>query len=419
MLAVYDQLVAEGYLSTKQGAGTFVSMELPETFVDTPSAPVDDSAEEGAERRSDIIHTGLPAIDAFPLNVWARIAGSSARRLTQNDLQKGDPQGYEPLREAVADYLAAHRNVHVDAGQIIIVSGLQQGLKLVADSLLPAKASIILEDPGYDGLHTTARYCSQETRYTAVDEKGACVPDIRSSGNLLIVSPSHHYPLGITMPVSRRMELLEWATKTDSFLFEDDYDSEFRYNSKPISSLHGLSKNEAVLYGGSFSKATFPSLRLGYLALPKSAVDRVVRRRAATDSFPSLMPQRALTDFITEGHFARHLRRMRKIHAERQAVYVACFSEYLSPYLSITPSEAGLDMVAYPTPRLLECQFNKEENWVDAVRAAGLSGLGLAGRFRKQKPQPGLLLGFACFNSKEIETGLKKLARLMQDKTGF
>lgn len=419
VLAVYDQLVAEGYLTTRQGAGTYVSEELPEAFVDTPAVPTKGHIDTGQQKHTDSIHTGLPAIDAFPLDTWARIAGSTARKLTTNDLQKGDPQGYAPLREAVAGYLAAHRNVQVDASQIVIVSGLQQGLKLVADSLLPAKANIILEDPGYDGLHTTTHYCTQQTKFTSVDEKGACVPTTKSKGNLLVVSPSHQYPLGVTMPVSRRMELLEWATRTGSFLFEDDYDSEFRYDSKPISSLHGLSKNEAVLYGGSFSKATFPSLRLGYLALPTGAIDRVVQRRAATDSFPSLMPQRTLADFINQGHFARHLRRMRKIHAERQTVYITCFRKYLSSYFEITPSEAGLDMVARPTEKLLKSCLQTEESWVKAIRDAGLSGLGLSGRYRLQKPQYGVLLGFACFTQSEIETGLSKLAQLMQEKTGF
>jgi GntR family transcriptional regulator/MocR family aminotransferase len=420
VLAVYEQLVAEGYLETHIGSGTFVSKDLPDQFAaleKTSEARARDAAPLSTEPQP--MHTGLPAIDAFPLDIWARTSGSTARKMTAEDLQRGNPQGYGPLREAIADYLAASRNVHVSADQILIVSGLQQGLKLVADAALVPNAKIIMEDPGYAGLRRTAQNCTQTICYTPVDDHGAQTPTERGTGNLLLVSPSHQYPLGVTMPVARRLALLDWAKATNSIIFEDDYDSEFRYSSKPVSSLHGLSDGRHVIYGGSFSKATFQALRLGYLVLPLRYIEPIVRYRAAIDSFPALLPQLTLANFMKDGHFARHLRRLRKIHAERQREYVRHFTNMLGSYFTLRSADAGLNLVAIPTEKLLKKADINETDWVGFVRQAGLSALDLSGTYAAASGQEGMLLGFANFTKPQIQSRLKKLAHIMLTESGF
>jgi len=418
VLAAYDQLVAEGYLETRRGAGTYVAHDLPDAFIklDTSLAAPSLSPQQTKKR---VPQTGLPAIDAFPTDVWARLNSSAWRQADLETLHYNDPMGYRPLRGAIASYLASARNVQSSADQILITSGLQQGLRLIIDSLLNDQNNIILEDPGYDGLLRTARACSPTVSFTQLDDAGACVPSTKSQNSLLVISPSHQYPLGITMPTARRLALINWAQETNSLILEDDYDSEFRYRGRPLNSLQGMSGGEQIIYGGSFSKSMFPSLRLGYLVLPPHLVSQVTQQREATDSFPSIMPQLALTKFISEGHFARHIRRLRKLHAIRQQCYIRCFQSKLCQYFTLIPSSAGLDLVARGTEKLKNSPFNCDKFWANAIQKSGLSALPLSKLYRCTEPIKGLLLGFANFPEDKIETATDKLAQIMLSETGF
>ena len=422
VLAAYDQLMAEGYLETRRGAGTFVAADLPDDFIKTEkrlnrSAPTSSALAGQSDHRGR--PTGLPAVDAFPMDIWARINSSVWRRADRTLLRHTDTMGYRPLRDAIASYLASARNVRATADQIIITSGLQQGMTLITESVMTANDTTILEDPGYGGLLRTARACTPKLAYVPVDSLGACVPKTTHKNSLLVVSPSHQYPLGITMPTSRRLELIKWARATSSLILEDDYDSEFRYEGRPLNSLQGMSNGEHVIYGGTFSKTIFPALRLGYLVLPPHLVGPIMKRREATDSFPSIMPQLALTSFISEGHFARHIRRLRKIHATRQENFASSFNEQLSRYFTLIPSPAGLDMVAFPTEILKKSRSKQDTNWADAAYSAGLSALPLSKTYRAAKPQHGLLLGFANAPPEENSQAITKLAHIMRSESGF
>jgi len=422
VLAAYDQLIAEGYLETRRGAGTFVAPDLPDDFTKVkpkknPTSHRSSAAIKRPEYRPQ--NTGLPAMDAFPMDVWARLNSSAWRSADPSLLHHADPMGYKPLREAIASYLANARSVTATADQIIIISGLRQGMTLVAESLMTENDTIILEDPGYGGLLRTAQACRAKLSYTSVDGSGASVPTIKKRNSLLVVSPSHQYPLGITMPTTRRIELIKWARATSSLILEDDYDSEFRYEGRPLNSLQGMSEGAHVIYGGTFSKTIFPALRLGYLVLPPHLIEPVLRHRTATDSFPSIMSQLTLAKFIREGHFARHIRRLRKIHAARQANFSTLFVAKLSKYFDLMPSPAGLDMVAYPTRNLQKTPSNTDVEWTKAVQKAGLSALPLSKTFRTAKAQQGLLLGFANFPPDEISKALTKLAHIMRSESGF
>ncbi len=426
VLAVYDQLIAEGYLETRRGAGTFVASDLPDDFskpAPNQSAhkrqPSSEAHDLKPNNSPEPPHTGLPAIDVFPKDIWGRMGSSAWRHADHSVLYHSDPKGYLPLRQAIAAYLSNTRSVIANPAQILIVSGLQQGMKLIADSLLGASSKIILEDPSYDGLLRTAKTCMPTMCFTPVDKSGACVPTNRHKQNLLVISPSHQYPLGITMPTARRLDLIKWAQQTDSLILEDDYDSEFRYEGRPLNSLQGIEGGCRVIYGGSFSKVTFPALRLGYLVLPKHLVTPVLKQREATDSFPSIMGQLALSRFISEGHFARHIRRMRKIHAARQQHYIRCFNSQLSRYFTVIASDAGLDLIARASNRLKQSAFSTDAQWAKAIQKAGLSALPISTTYRDNEPSQGLLLGFANFPEKTITTAINKLAHIMLVETGF
>jgi GntR family transcriptional regulator / MocR family aminotransferase len=422
VLAAYEQLVAEGYLETRRGAGTFVSRDLPDSFIQSNAAqlpPQPSSPMRPPQKQASHPPTGLPAVDAFPLDLWARLSSTAWRHASKDILLYRDPMGYKPLRRAIATYLTAARSVRAHADQILIVSGLQQGLTLIADSLMNARDTIILENPGYGGLLRTARAAAPQVAFTPVDQLGACVPETTQKNNLLVVSPSHQYPLGITMPTARRLALIQWAKATNSLILEDDYDSEFRYRGRPLNSLQGIAGGDHVIYGGSFSKVTFLALRLGYLVLPEHLIEPVLKRREATDSFPSIMAQLALAKFISDGHFARHIRRLRKIHAARQQIYIQYFNRHLSRYFTLEASPAGLDLVARPTLELQQSGTGGDNIWAKAAHNVGLSALPLSATYRSQAAQQGLLLGFANFTANEVRTATHKLAQIMLSESGF
>ncbi|MFC4348752.1 PLP-dependent aminotransferase family protein [Kordiimonas lipolytica] len=415
VLAAYDQLMAEGYLESRVGAGTFVSSDLPDHYLtvgDSPKAQTDRPS--GRAKRP---LSGMPALDQFPFALWARIAGRVWRHAGTSELEHNDPAGYRPLREAIASYLQTARGVLADADQIMITTGLQQGLKFVAESIIPHDRTLILEDPGYPGILRTAESLPHKVAFTQVDNSGAVVPArSREAPGMLLVTPSRHYPLGSTMPVSRRLELLEWARETGAYILEDDYDSEFRYGGRPVQSLQGLDGGRHVIYGGSFSKSLFLSLRIGYLVLPPSMASRVIRHREQTESFPPLSDQMILERFIADGHFARHLRRLRSIHKERLQCFFDTASECLAPYFTLLPTDAGLHVVGLAAPSLAHMDDRK---LAAAAHRAGLGAVPLSASYSHAKPQKGLLFGFANMAEADMPARLAQFARELDEITGF
>lgn len=416
VLTAYDQLIAEGYLESRQGAGTFVSTDLPDRYLklEQPPAPHQTTALQSIPDRP---LAGMPALDQFPFALWGRLSGSLWRQATTRTLQHNDPAGYRPLREAIASYLQAARGVHATADQILITAGLQQGLRFVAESLIAPEKAIILEDPGYPGLLKTSQNLPNPVELTHVDENGACVPTNQTHPpGLLLVTPSRQFPLSHTMPLKRRLELLEWARQSNSLILEDDYDSEFRYGGRPIQSLQGLDGGNRVIYGGSFSKSLFLSLRLGYLVLPNELADRVIHHRDTTASFPAIGDQMVLTRFIEEGHFARHLRRLRTIHKDRLEIFLASARQHLGPYFNLQDTDAGLHIVGYQR----DCLGTIEDAQIARLaHQAGIGAVPLSRTYTKSPPRHGLLFGFASIDSNEIDNRLKNLADKINQTTGF
>lgn len=410
VVQAYDQLVAEGYLETRTGAGTFVAASTPDKLIQTTGRPQALEKLTTPQPRRTLL-SGMPALDQFPTKIWARTAGRALRKLNADLMYHSDVMGYEPLRRNIAAYLRASRSVVCETEQIMIVSGLQQGLYLLAKSVMESDAPIILEEPGFDGMLASAKASGRPVCYTSVDDRGALPPSEKKG--MLVTSPSRQYPLGHTMPHSRRLELLYWARNNDSLIFEDDYDSEFRYAGHPLNSLQGIDGGQRVIYGGTFSKSLFPALRLGYLVLPKQMVKKVTKVRSAIDSFPSIVGQLTLNAFMEDGDFTRHIRRLRLVHAKRKNLFTNFADTHLKRFLDFQPSDAGLHLLAYLTDEFQE-SFIGDDRLADLAQKAGIGAVPVSACYQFAPARQGLLVGFANLPDETIETVIKKFADAIQ-----
>jgi GntR family transcriptional regulator/MocR family aminotransferase len=428
----YEQLRAEGYIEGLGGAETRVSGALPDSFVRAgarePDAPVPlrtslvpssrARATMAAHRRSAppfglgprAFRAGVPAVDVFPVDTWGRIMARRWSRTPARDLAYGDAFGYRPLREAVADYLRAARGVRCTADQVMITAGSQQALDLAARVLLDQGDKVWLEDPGYHGARGAFTAAGANIAPIPVDNEGLDVMAGRTlapDAKLAFVTPSRQLPLGSTMSLARRLALLEWATSSRAAIFEDDYDSEFRYASRPLPALQGLDRSGCVLYAGTFSKVTFPSMRLGYLVVPSALVDVFGAARHFNDFHSPYLEQAVMTDFIVEGHFERHIRRMRAIYHERQVLLVNLARERLGGLLDVRPADAGMTVVGWLGQGLDDIATAR------AAERAGLHVLPLSPLAIRPMP-PALLLGYAGVRDDEIRDGVNRLAIVLE-----
>jgi GntR family transcriptional regulator/MocR family aminotransferase len=316
-----------------------------------------------------------------------------------------------PLRRAIAAYLTAARAVHCNAEHILIVSGAQQALDLASRVLVDPEDSVWIEDPGYPGVHAAFRAAGAQLIPVPVDEEGLNVQaGIARAANarLVYVTPSHQFPLGWTMTLARRLELLNWSQRARAWIIEDDYDSEYRYTSRPIPALQGLAAQKQVIYVGTFSKVLFPSLRLGYLVLPSALVDVFTAARTGAAGYPPLIEQAVLTEFITEGHFGRHIRRMRTFYEERRAVLLDEARHELAGLLEVQVSDAGLHAIGW-LPQGADDRLVAKLAAAEGVDAAPLSDF-----YRGEGKRSGLMLGFAAFNATDLRSGARKLARALR-----
>jgi GntR family transcriptional regulator/MocR family aminotransferase len=349
----------------------------------------------------------IPAIDEFPAELWGRIAARRARNFRTWLQADHDGRGYRPLREAIADYVASSRGVRCSADQVIVVSGVQQGLDLLARLLLKRGDPIWMEDPGYFGATIAFGSAGAQLIGVPVDEQGLSVaaglrmcPDAKGA----YVTPAHQFPLGMTMSLERRMALLNWASDTGAFIIEDDYDSEYRFEGIPVPALQSLDRHSNVIFIGSFNKLLFPSLRIGYVVLPSSLVDLFLAFRYRTDFYNPSSDQAVLTDFIADGHLGRHLRSMRDLYAGRLAALNDGSKRYLRGLLEISDVRAGLYTAAFLKNGMTSRQAEKAAATLD-VEVVALD------RYTLRSPDPkGVLLGFAAFDEKAIRAGLVKLS---------
>ncbi len=363
----FEQLKSEGYVDGSVGSGTYVSKILPDELLHVPqengtgrSAPrkrrrrVSDYAGRVSLfpnleiRPSRAFRANMPALDLFPTTLWAQVAARRLRRVSMNLLLGCGPMGYTPLRQAVANYLSTSRGVKCVPDQVAIISGVQEALDLAARLFLNPGDRVCMENPGYLGAAIAFKAGGAKVSAIRLDDEGMQVQDLGMRGaRLVYVTPGHQFPVGVTMSLARRLRLLEWAGKSGALILEDDYDSEYRYAGRPVPALQGLDRHGLVMFTGSFSKVLFPSLRLGYLVLPPDLVDYVSTTLSVTNRHAPLLEQAVLCDFITEGHFGRHLRRMREVYAERLSVLLECTRHSMTGLLEISGVEAGLQTAAW------------------------------------------------------------------------
>lgn len=432
VLNAYSQLLAEGYFESRVGAGTFISSSLPEEIApgdsQTPSPTRVTSRHRKIARTASLLpprerspwlrgqgafSVSQPALDSFPLRVWANLVAKRCRNPLTSSLQYGDPMGLKELREAIAVYLRTSRAVRCDAAQILIVSGSQQALDLAARVLLEPSTPVWVEEPGYWLARHVLIAAGCRIVPVPVDEEGLDVAaGLKKCGNAraAFVAPSHQYPLGVTMSASRRFQLLNWARRAGSWIIEDDYDSEYRFDSKPIASLQGLDHTSRVIYIGTFSKVLFPSLRAGYIVVPSQLVDRFFAMRHAMDVSPAHLNQSVLADFITEGHFSRHIRRMRMLYAERRNKIVEGIRSEFGSSLQIMGAEAGMHLcVLLPKgcdDRRISLQAARENLWLWPLSPAYI------GKSARQ----GFILGYGSTTVAEMPSAVHRLSGLLKDK---
>jgi GntR family transcriptional regulator/MocR family aminotransferase len=430
VLNAYAQLLAEGYFESRVGAGTVVSNLIPDRFTTTtPSKasaiPIRSGPRPVAKRTSILAPSGNKpwlrgfgafgvgqvAFDQFPLQAWAKLVVRHSRDMTRRSFHYGDQMGSPALREAVAKYLRTARSVHCEAEQVMIVGGSQQALEISARVLFDPGSHVWVEEPGYLYARETVALAGCNLVPVSVDHEGLDVaagvkrcPKARAA----IVTPSHQFPLGVTMSASRRFQLLKWAQSNGSWIIEDDYDSEYRYETSPIVSLQGLDVNARVIYIGTFSKVLFPSLRLGYVVVPPDLLGYFLTIKRAMDLGQPAFYQDVLADFIREGHFERHIRRMRILYRERRSALIDNIREHLGPIVGVMGGEAGMH---------LSITLPDGSNDVEIAERAAQQNLWiwpLSSSYLEKPGRPGFILGFGSTSVEEIPRAVLKLRSLLK-----
>jgi GntR family transcriptional regulator/MocR family aminotransferase len=428
VVSAFEQLKSEGYVEGKVGAGTYVSQVLPDEFLQVGRVRWEGIARArrvawsayaqrlkafpgGEPRTTRAFRANQAALDAFPTSLWAQVAARRLRRVSIRLLAGGEALGYRPLREAVAEYLNASRGVKCSTEQVMIVSGVQEALERAAHLLLDPGDPVWVEEPGYPGAAIVFRAAGAKIFPVPVDAEGLD-PERgeRKWGRakLIYVTPAHQFPLGVTMSLRRRLALLEWARRSRTLIFEDDYDSEYRYSGRPIPALQGLDRAGSVIFAGSFNEVLFPALRLAYLIVPSGMVDRFAAAQSVSMRHAPLIDQAVLCDFITEGHFARHIRRMRELYAERLSVFLDSARRRMAGMLEIPDVEAGLQTVGWL------------QSGISGDRAAAAAAkndvevIPLSSYALRALRRDGLILGFAAVDARELRRGVEQLARALE-----
>jgi GntR family transcriptional regulator/MocR family aminotransferase len=426
----YEQLISEGYLETAIGSGTMVSAQLPDDTLHTaPAKRVATQAQRPAslpklsqagqrmltmqrEQEAPLPYNFKycrPAVDEFPLAQWRRLLARQyrAENLTALDYAE-DGCGEPSLRAAVAGYLTRARAVQCEAEQVVIVNGSQQALSLISQVLLDRGDVAALEEPGYLGARQAFQAYGARLHPVAVDEAGIIPEALPTKGaRLLYVTPSHQFPTGAVLSLARRLELLQWAQATNTWLIEDDYDSEFRYGGQPVPALQGLATHDQVLYVGTFSKVMFPALRIGYLVVPRALVKVFEQAKWLQDRHKPAVEQRALAEFISDGSFERHLRRMRKLYDGRQQALVKALQTHFGDRVEILGANSGMHLMIRLSSRL------KEREVIARAAEVGVGIIGASIYYVGAAPQHEFVLGYAPLSERKILEGIKRLARVL------
>lgn len=428
VMAVYEQLIAEGYLTGKSRSGTFVSGSCSSEIVHIlrASSPERSAGRRRVARRvaayGDLAFSftdmreaprafqlGFSAVDEFPVDIWARLSSRIVRTMPRRHLDYCEPAGYPPLRAEIANYLRASRGVRCQDDQVIIVAGSQQGLDLISRTLLDPGDEAWTEDPNYLGALGALLGAGVKVVHVPLDAQGMDIrrgQQLSKNPRLAYVTPSHQFPSGVVMSLSRRLELLDWAEQNSAWVVEDDYDSEFRYENKPLMTLQGMDSRGHVVYLGTFSKILFPSLRIGYLVVPPDLVSDFIRTLSFSLFHVPAISQMVLTSFIAEGHFGRHVRRMRKIYQERQSVLKTGIETLLGDYLTVQHDPAGMHLVSWLKQGL------RDREVAERALESGIYAPPLSFYCSRIKLPDALLMGYTGLRPEEIMAGLERMREM-------
>jgi GntR family transcriptional regulator / MocR family aminotransferase len=424
-LLAYEQLTAEGYLTSRQGSGTFVSHELPDDIAAaaTIRRPANGRHPPLSRRGMALalvpaaaqrvgfaprpFRLGTPALDLFPVPLWTQLVNRRLKSATLRQLDYGPYAGLESLREAIAEYVQAARGTRCGADQVIVTSGSKPGLDLICRLLIDPGDPVWMEEPGFPGARGALVAAGAEIFPVRVDGEGLDVhAGMRRAryARLAYVTPSHQFPLGIPMSLARRLELLRWAAAARAWIIEDDYDTEFRYRTRAVPCLHGLDSDGRVIYVGSFSKTFFPAIRLGFLIVPADLGEKVVAARRGLDHHPPTLDQAVLADFMIAGHFDRHLRRMRAAYRERLETLMEAAARYCRGALEIRPVGTGLHVVA-------DLHGADATNVAREAAAREIEVMPLSAYYASRaRDGNALVLGFASSSPGMLMTGMERLA---------
>ena len=417
VIAACDQLALEGYLLLRPRTPPIVmALPSPTTLAEKPQLGSDKSL----SRRGKVMvsqpyhhgkpgllafHPGLPDADNCPFNTWSKLLSRRAKLARHDLFGTYHVKGYPPLCLAIARYLMLSRGVTCKPEQIVITNGAQSGFDLLARLLIDPGDTVWMEEPGYYGAGAAFLSAGAKLAALKVSDTGWDLEPPAALPRLIFVTPSCHHPLGITMPMEQRLSLIHLAEKWSAWIIEDDYDSEYRFQGHPIPALQGISTTNRVVYVGTFAKILFPAMRLGFLVVPDILRDGITAALSVTGQFAPLVTQAALADFMNEGHFTRHLRRMRRLYAARRQFFIELCDEYLKPWLGLRRTEAGIQLVG------LFHGGHDDKLVARAALAVGVNVSPLSIQYRHGSPQRGLVMGFA---SADEETSRKAVLRLRQ-----
>jgi GntR family transcriptional regulator/MocR family aminotransferase len=430
-----SKLYAEGYLRSKPGSGTFVTNLLPETFLTAgqpktcqsihgpmhisnrvraiPDGRVGSQFDLGATSAGAGVSlvASIPAVDEFPIAVWERLRAQVLARKGVNLLRYSSNRGDADLRQALAAYLCDFRGARCHPDQIVIVAGMQQAMLISAMAVLNQGDVAWIEDPCYQQTRRVLTLAGVKIVPKPVDDQGIVIGRSRRQAlpRIIYVTPSHQFPLGFTMSFQRRTGLLDFARAHDVFVFEDDYDAEFRFTGPPLPSLQGIDSSNRVIYAGTVSKILCPALRLGYIVAPEPLVDSLVKIRSAMDQHSSPIDQATLARFMTEGFFLSHIKRMRKLYSERRDFFIKEFNELLADRFILQVPEAGLNIVAW-LKREEEFETTRRVTLEIGVRPSPLSFFCI-----EAKLKPAFVFGFAAWTQTQIRESLVKLASALRN----
>lgn len=429
VVQVLESLAAEGFLEMRRGSGTFVAATIPQHVPQRVPSTVAPGMPGNAAPRVSLLGSRFgaaevdfvsrenrlflpnsPAYDQFPFALWQKYVNRQARQAYRGNMGYGDPAGHAPLRRAIAEYLALHRSDACDPDQIVITPGGHAAFMVAALMLTDPGDGLLFEDPGPLIARNLFESLGRKLVHVPVDDEGMDFEATVARGGgerLAFVMPSRQHPLGRTMSLARRLRLLDWANANEAWILEDDYDSEFRYTGRPLPSIRSIDRSGRVIYVGTFSKALFPALRLGYLVLPPALVGMFRNAIALMLRSVPLAAQMALAGFIADGHFASHLRRMRELYAERRQAFLVAAARSGAGLFEVDMPDSGMNVIAW-----LQEGRNDRDLAQRAVEA-GVHAYPLGEYGAQPLPRPGLLLGFTGVAPHQLGPGLEALARVL------